>query len=166
MRRLLAVAVLGGLALAGAGCGSKPVPPAAAAPTRSSASPSRGADPYAANTHEVCTAVNGAVRDGVARFATDLGAMVGHLAGGNQPEADKSRKSAQGRLTELAGNVRGAGAPAADPVLVTAVGNVATRFEVLAADPAFLAGVKTVGDVPAANQRVTAATDPLTGVCV
>src|SRR5256885_5988253 len=113
MRRLLAVAVLGGLALAGAGCGSKPVPPAAAAPsTPSPAASSGGTDPYAVNTHEVCSAVNGAVRDGAARFATDLGAMVGHLAGSNQPEADKSRKAAQGRLTELAGNVRGAGQPA------------------------------------------------------
>jgi hypothetical protein len=167
MRRLLAVAALGGLALAGAGCGSKPVAPAAAAPsTPSPATSSRGPDPYATNTHEVCSAVNGAVKDGVARFATDLGTMVGHLAGGNQPEADKSRKSAQSRLTELAGNVRGAGAPAADPVLVTAVGNVASRFDALAADPAFLTSVKTVSDVPAANRRVTAATEALAGVCV
>ncbi len=167
MRRLLAVAVLGGLALAGAGCGSKPVPPAAAAPsTPSPAASSGGTDPYAVNTHEVCSAVNGAVRDGAARFATDLGAMVGHLAGSNQPEADKSRKAAQGRLTELAGNVRGAGQPAADPVLVTAVGSVAAGLDALAADPAFLTGVKTVGDIPAANRRVAAAAQPLGGVCV
>lgn len=165
MRRLLAVVALGTLALAG--CGSKPVPPAAAAPsTTPPATPTRGPDPYAANTHEVCSAVNGAVHDGTARFATDLGAMVGHLAGGNQPEADKSRKSAQHRLTELAGTVRGAGAPAADPVVVSAVGGVASRFDALAADPAFLAGVKTVDDVPAANRRVAAATEPLAGLCV
>jgi hypothetical protein len=166
MRRLLAVAALGGLALAGAGCGSKPVPPAAAAPSTPPAASPSGPDPYATNTREVCSAVNGAVKEGAARFATDLGAMVGHLAGGNQPEADKSRKSAQSRLTELAGNVRGAGAPAADPVLVSAVSSVASRFDALAADPAFLTGVKSVSDVPAANRRVTAATEPLGGVCV
>jgi hypothetical protein len=114
----------------------------------------------------VCTALNTLVSDGVTRFGTDVGAMVGHLSGGNQPEADKSRASAMGRLTELAGKVRGAGQPAADPTLVHAVGTVADRFGALAADPALLAGVRTVADVAAVNKRVTAATDPLTGVCV
>jgi len=164
MRRLLAVAALCALA----GC-SKPVTPPTAgppAPTPAVTPSSTAAGQYAANTQAVCTSINGVVREGAARFATDLGAMVGHLAGGNQPEADRSRKSAQGRLTELAAKVRSAGATAADPVLVSAVGTVASRYDALAADPAFLAGVKTVSDVPAANQRVAAATDPLGGVCV
>jgi hypothetical protein len=162
MRRLLAVAALGALALAG--CGSKPVPPAtAAAPSTPSTPAATTTDP---NTQAVCAAVNGAVREGAVRFATDLGTMVGHLAGGNQPEADKSRKAAQSHLTELAGKVRGAGAPAADPVLAGAVGSVASRIDALAADPTFLTGVKRVGDLPAANQRVTAVTEPLGGVCV
>jgi len=160
MRRLLAVAALCALT----GC-SKPAPPTAVGPpTPTPAAPS--ADSFAANTHVVCASVNGAVKEGTARFATDLGAMVGHLAGGNQPEADKSRRSAQGRLTELAAKVRSAGTTAANPVLVTAVGTVASRYDALAADPAFLAGVRTASDVPAANQRVAAATDPLGGVCV
>ena len=163
MRRLLAVAALGALA----GCGSKPAPPAAGPPTPTPAARSSAtADPFAANTQVVCSSINGVVKEGTARFATDLGAMVGHLAGGNQPEADKSRKSAQGHLTELGAKVRSAGASAANPVLVTAVGSVASRYDALAADPAFLAGVRTAGDVPAANQRVAAATDPLGGVCV
>ena len=163
MRRLLAVAALCALA----GC-SRPAPPTAAGPptptpaARSSAT----ADPFAANTQVVCTSISGVVKDGAARFASDLGAMVGHLAGGNQPEADKSRRSAHDRLTELGAKVRSAGAPAANPVLVSAVGSVASRYDALAADPAFLAGVQTVGDLPAANQRVAAATDPLGGVCV
>jgi hypothetical protein len=160
MRRLLAVAALCALA----GC-SRPAPPIAAGPptpTPRSAVP----DQFAANTQEVCASVNGAVKEGTARFAGDLGAMVGHLAGGNQPEADKSRRSARDRLTELGTKVRSAGAPAANPVLVSAVGSVAARYDALAADPAFLAGVKTVGDLPAANQRVAAATDALGGVCV
>src|SRR5207248_2456552 len=98
MRRLLAVAALGALA----GCGSKPAPPAAGPPTPTPAARSSAtADPFAANTQVVCSSINGVVKEGTARFATDLGAMVGHLAGGNQPEADKSRKSAQGHLTEL-----------------------------------------------------------------
>jgi hypothetical protein len=161
MRRLLAVAALCALT----GC-SKPAPPTVAGPpTPTPAAPS-SADPFAANTQVVCASVNGAVKEGTARFATDLGAMVGHLAGGNQPEADKSRRSAQGRLTELAAKVRSAGTTAANPVLVSAVGNVASRYDALAADPAFLAGVRTASDVPAANQRVAAATDPLGGVCV
>src|SRR6266545_5014503 len=130
MRRLLAVAALGGLALAGAGCSGRPVPPVAAAHPSSAPPVSRAASPYAANTHEVCAAVNAVVADGVTRFGTDVGTMAGHIAGGNQPEADKSRTAA------------------------------------LAADPTLLAGVKTVADVPAVNQRVTAAADPLTGVCV
>src|SRR6266545_3224559 len=163
MRRLLAVAALGGLALAGAGCSGRPVPPVAAAHPSSAPPVSRAASPYAANTHEVCAAVNAVVADGVTRFGTDVGTMAGHIAGGNQPEADKSRTAALSRLT---GKVRGAGRPAADPVLASAVGSVADRFAALAADPTLLAGVKTVADVPAVNQRVTAAADPLTGVCV
>jgi hypothetical protein len=165
MRRLLAVAALCALA----GC-SRPAPPTVAGPptptpaATSATTPS--GDPYAANTQAVCTSINGVVKEGTARFATDLGAMVGHLAGGNQPEADKSRRSAQARLTELAGKVRSAGTTAANPVLVSAVGAVASRYDALAADPAFLAGVKTASDLPAANQRVAAATDPLGGVCV
>jgi hypothetical protein len=118
------------------------------------------------NTRQVCTAVNALVADGVARFGTDVGAMAGHLAGGNKPEAEKSRASAQGGLADLAGKVRGAGQPAADPILVTAVATVATKLDALATDPALLTGVRTVADAPAVNQRVAAATDPLTGICV
>jgi len=154
MRRLLAVVALGGLALAGAGCGAKPVPPPAAAPT--SASPS--SDPYAANTHEVCATVNQVVADGVARFGSDVGALAGHLTGGNKPEADKARAAALARLKD--------GQPAADPAVAGAVGTVADRLDALAADPTLLAGVKTVADTPAVNKRVTTVTEALTGVCV
>jgi hypothetical protein len=165
MRRLLAVAVLAGLAFAaGTGCGSRTVPPPAApsSPVRAS----HASDPYAANTHQVCTAVNALVADGVTRFGTDVGAMAGHLSGGNKPEADRSRGAALGRLTELSGRVRDAGQPAADPDLVRAVGAVADRFAALATDPTLLAGVKTVADVPAVNARVAGAAEPLAGVCV
>ncbi|OLB80480.1 MAG: hypothetical protein AUI14_06655 [Actinobacteria bacterium 13_2_20CM_2_71_6] len=162
MRRLLAVVALGGLALAGAGCGAKPVPPPAAAPT--SASPS--SDPYAANTHEVCATVNQVVADGVARFGSDVGALAGHLTGGNKPEADKARAAALARLKDLAGKGRNAGQPAADPAVAGAVGTVADRLDALAADPTLLAGVKTVADTPAVNKRVTTVTEALTGVCV
>jgi hypothetical protein len=164
VRRLLAVAVLGGLALAGTGCGSRTVPPPAArsSPVRASHPP----DPYAANTHEVCTAVNALVADGVTRFGTDVGAMAGHLSGGNRTEADRSRSAALGRLTELSGRVRDAGKPAADPLLAHAVGTVADGFAALAADPTLLAGVQTVADVPAVNARVAGAAEPLAGVCI
>jgi hypothetical protein len=166
MRRLLAVAVLGGLALAGTGCGSRTVPPPAAAPSSPPVRASHAPNPYAANTHEVCTAVNALVADGVTRFGTDVGTMAGHLTGGNKTEADKSRSAALGRLTELSGRVRDAGQPAADPLLVHAVGTVADQFAALATDPTLLAGVKTVADVPAVNARVAGAAEPLAGVCI
>lgn len=165
MRRLLAVVALSGLALAGAGCGRSTAAPAAASPSHS-ASPSPTVNPYAANTHEVCTAINQLIVEGAAKFGTDTGAMVGHLAGANQVEADKSRAAALSGLKDLAGRIRAAGQPAADPNLSKAVATVADTLERLSTDPSLLADVKVPTDVPAANQKVTAAANALTGVCV
>jgi hypothetical protein len=166
MRRLLAVVALGGLALAGAGCDNAPAAPAAAATASRSASPSPTVDQYAANTREVCAAVNQLIVDGAARFGSDVGAMVGHLAGGNQAEAGKSRAAALAGLKDLAGRIRSAGQPGADPRVVTAVGTVADNLERLAADPTLLDGVRSAADVPAVDQKITAAATGLTSVCV
>src|SRR5437660_69401 len=166
MRRLLAVVALGGLAIAGGACDKGPAAPAAAATASRSAAPSPSVNPYAANTHEVCTAVNELIADGVARFGTDVGAMVGHQAGGNQAEADKSKASALAGLKDLAGKIRSAGQPAADPAVSTAVGTVADNLGQLAADPTLLDGVKSAVDVPTVDRKVTAAAAGLTSVCV
>jgi hypothetical protein len=168
MRRLTELAVVAVcLAVAGqvlAGCSGTP---SAAPATAASATPrpSRTPNPHASNTHDVCTAINQLLADGAARFGSDVGTMVGHLAGSNPADADKFKASALAGLGDLAGKVRAAGQQATDPELVTAVNTVADNLDRLAADPTLLDGVRTKADIPAVNKKVTSAASPLTGIC-
>jgi hypothetical protein len=151
--------LLAGLALARATPAPAPAPSSAPPPSPTS-------NAYTSNTHEVCTAINQLLADGAARFGTDVGTMVGHLAGSNPADADKYRASALAGLKDLAGKVRAAGASAADPRLVTAVNTVADNLDRLAADPTLLDGVRSKADIAVANQKVTSAASPLVGICV
>ncbi len=162
MRRSLAVLLA---ALLAAGCDSGARSPAPAPATSATARPARTPNPYASNTHDVCKAINQLLADGAARFGSDVGTMVGHLAGSNPADADKSKASALAGLGDLAGKVRAAGQRAADPELATAVNAVADNLDRLAADPTLLDGVRTKADLPAVNMKVTSAASPLTGIC-
>jgi hypothetical protein len=138
--------------------------PAIASATRSPA-PSP-ADPTAANTRQVCDAINLAVAEGATSFGSDLGSMTGHLAGGNRSAAAAARRSALRELTSQAGRVRAAGAPALNPAVRTAAETTARNLERAAADPGLLAGVKAAIDVTPVLSRITSAATPLIGVCL
>ena len=174
MRRwLTAGACAATLALAG-GCGAGGHAATGARPARNVPAPSspsawpsapRSADAVEANTHQVCGTINRAVAAGATAFGTDLGSMVGHLAGANPAAAGKAKSSALHQLTALAATVRSAAAPALDSGVRAAAENTAGSLERIAADPALLAGVRTTADVVPVLTRVTATTDPLTNVC-
>jgi hypothetical protein len=146
-----------------AGCSTPPAAPATAASATPRPSPTR--NPYASNTHDVCTAVNQLIADGVARFGTDVGTMVGHLAGSNPADAGKFKASALAGLKDVAAKVRAAGLGATDPRLVTAINTVADELDRMASDPTLLDGVRTKADIPGVNQKVTSAAAALVGIC-
>lgn len=174
MRRWYAVGTLAGTMLAlVAGCadgtgtpvgGGAVSTPAVAAPTPTAA-PSSPDPGTAADTHRVCDAINQAVAQGASAFGTDLGSMVGHLAGNNRAAAETAKQSALHRLSALAATVRSAAAPAVDPVVRAAAENTAGNLDRVAADPGLLTGVKTVMDMSPVLGRITSAADPLTNVC-
>jgi hypothetical protein len=161
--RFVVALLLAGLALTGcASTASTAAPSPAASPAPR---PSRTPNAYASNTHAVCTVLNQLLADGAATFGTDVGTMVGHLAGSNPADADRFKAQALAGLKDLAGKVRTAGLGAADPQLVTAVHTVADNLDRLAADPTLLDGVRSKDDIVAVNQKVTSAASPLIGIC-
>jgi hypothetical protein len=117
------------------------------------------------NTHQVCAAINEAVAKGAAGFGTDLGAMVGHLAGNNPTAAQAARDSAMRRLAGLAATVRTAAAPALSPAVRTAAESTASNLDRIVADPGLLVSVKTLVDMSPVIGRITSSADPLTNVC-
>jgi hypothetical protein len=176
MRRLLAAVALAVVALVGTACSSSttttpPVASGSAAPGASTGgSPSGGtsssANPNGSNTRQVCDAINQAISDGETAVGTDVGSVVGHLASGNQGEADKAKVAALAHLKEMAGKVRTAGAPAVDPAVRNAAEEAAVGLEKLAADPGLLSGVKSAADVTPVIQKVNTAIGHLTTACV
>lgn len=162
---VMALLALGGLtAMAGCAAGAPPsarsasVAPSVPAPT-TAPSPS-------GNTGEVCQKINATVAGDLSAFGVDVGNYAGHQTGKNTDAAKKSKASALGRLTSLAGKVRAAGQLASVPALGAAANTTAGNLERLAADPALLAGVHAAADIPPVIQKVTAATDPLINACV
>jgi hypothetical protein len=160
------------VALAGA-CSSKPSPtPKAGASATGSVAPPAGGVPsgsasaLAANTHDVCGAINAKLAEGILTFGNDLGTMVGHLSGSNKAGADQAKAAAIKQLKDLAGNVRTAAKPAQDPAVREAAETTATLLERYAADPALVTGVKTAADVTPLLTKVTHAADALNNVCV
>jgi hypothetical protein len=177
MRRLLVAVALAMVALVGTACGSSRTPttsPAASGSPGTSAGASgsapggasSAAKPGGTGTRQVCDAINQAVSDGETAVGTDVGSIVGHLAGGNQSEADKAKAAALAHLKEMAGKIRTAGAPAQDPAVRNAVQEAATNLEKLATDPGLLAGVKSAADVTPVIQKVNTAIGHLTTACV
>ncbi len=144
--------------------GSSSSASAQASPTPGRTSASQG--PYAANTRDVCGAINAAIAEGVLGFGTDLGTMVGHQDGGNASAAAQAKASAVKHLTDTATKVRTAAKPAQDPAVRAAADATADRFDQYAKDPNLLAGVKTGADVTPLLTKVTQAADPLQKVCV
>jgi hypothetical protein len=157
------------------GCGSASAgalaAPADTGPASPSASGSAGrpvspsADATTADTHQVCGTIFQTVSAGASAVGTDLGAMVGHLAGANDSAAGASRDSALRRLGDLATRVRSTGAPALDPVVRTAAGETADRLQALAADPNLLTGVQNTDQLAPVLRKITTATNPMTTAC-
>jgi hypothetical protein len=178
MRRLavLSLAPLAATVVALAGCGSAggSSPSAAGTAIDDSPSVSAPASPSAAlashaatgNAKQVCAAINQAIAQGASTFGTDLGNIVGHLAGGNKTEADKAKTAALGHLKDTATKIRATGATADDPALRTAAQNTADAISALATDPALLGGVKSAADLKPLIEKMTRATDGMNSVCV
>jgi hypothetical protein len=138
MRRAFLAAVLGGVLLTGAACGSDAeTKPNAASATTPSAAPASTAPDYSADTELVCGKVEKLYNGGLDGFNTQIGKMIANKEAKLPTEAAQARKAAGQELKNVGTKIEQETAAAQDPALRMAGAASAAKFVQTAGDNTF-----------------------------
>ena len=137
MQRAFLAAVLGGILLTGAACGSDADTKDNAAPATPSAAPVSSAPDYSADTQLICGKLEQLYNGGLEGFNTQIGKMIANKEAKLTPEAGKAREAAGQELRKVGAKIEQETAAAQDPDLRTAGAASAAKFVQTADDDAF-----------------------------
>ncbi len=161
MRRLLVASVMLVMAAAAsAGCSPKNGVASWSSPKKSS-----GPDTSVGSTYQVCGSIRTAVSADMAPLGKAFGAIVGNATANDTSDLRQARSSAQAALTKLGADITAAAAGAKDAKVKTAAGTAGTNIAALAADPSYLSGIDSMGDITTATAKLTQATAAITTAC-
>jgi hypothetical protein len=157
-KRTLLTTMVGIVAIVGAaGCTSHSSQPAWADPST--------AKTTGASTPDVCGRIRTAISGDMKPIGSALGILVGFAAASDDSGGSNAQEQVQGQIKSLGEDIAKASTDAADAKLKSAVATAVANINTLAADPALLASVNDVSDIPDVSKKLDEATHPIAVAC-
>jgi hypothetical protein len=124
-----------------------------------------GAKTTGASTPDVCGRIRAAISSDMKPIGSALGSLVGYAAASDDSGRTNAQEQVQQQVKALGDDIGKASTDAADAKLKSAVTTAVANLNTLAADPALLASVNDVSDIPDISRKLDDATHPIAVAC-